>query len=259
MTICNKRIFSVFLFLFLVVAAFFVFLQNKYVVPIMMYHSVDYSERTTGNNTNPRNFEKQMQFLKDHGYKVISLEELVNIINGQKPLPKKSVVITFDDGFRNNYNHAFPILKEYGYLATIFVITSVVGEAEHLTWAQIKEMENHGIAISSHTLDHVYLPGTSEHIQNHQIAESKKVLEQKLGHPVDFFCYPSGGFNDPIKKMVQKAGYKAACTTNRGYALLNKDVYELKRIRFNDRDYPLSLWVKLSGFYNFFKAPRDPY
>src|SRR3989344_7467110 len=106
MTICKRRIFGCFLFFTLIIAVFFIFLQSKYTVPIMMYHNVNYSKQLTGYNANPQNFEKHMQFLKQHGYKVISLEQLVNIIKEKKPLPRKSVVITFDDGYQDNYDRA---------------------------------------------------------------------------------------------------------------------------------------------------------
>lgn len=251
------------LFIFAVILAaasgsFCIWLSNKYTVPILVYHSVNYAEETTGITVDPDRFERQMAYLKDHHHRVISLDELVGMIREKKDFPPKSVVITFDDGYVDNYVYAFPILKKYGFSATIFVITDLVDKKGYITWDQLKEMEKSGITVGSHTLDHTYLPGVSEDWQRRQIFDSKKIIEQKLGHPIDYMAYPNGGFSKKIKKMVQEAGYKGACTTNRGLIPLNKDIYELKRIRFKNKDPHLALWIKLSGYYNFFKTPRDP-
>jgi len=224
----------------------------------MMYHSVDYIEKSLPNNINPSNFAWQMDFLKKHGYRVLSLDELVRAIESGRRLQRKSVVITFDDGYDNNYTYAFPILKSHGFPATIFCIAGTVGEKGYITWEQLREMERSGIAIGSHTANHVYLPGVPESDQRYQIWESKRILEERLEHPVDFFCYPSGGFNEKIKELVKQAGYRAAYTTNRGFDLSGRDIYELKRIRFGNKDSAMSMRFKLWGFNNFFKGPTEP-
>ena len=107
---------------------------------------------------------------------------------------------------------------------------------------------------------HAYLPGVLPDQQHEEILKSKEFLERKIGRSVDYFSYPVGGFNKQIIEFVQRAGYQAAFTTNRGYNRYNKDVYSLKRIRLSDKDNSdMILWFKLSGFYNFLRAenPSD--
>ena len=253
-----RFLFIILLFLTIALGSFGFSLQGRYVVPIIIYHHVEHVQKPLANNVSPRSFARQMDYLKKHGYRVINLDELVHAIREKKRL-QKSVVITFDDGNEDNYAHAFPILKQHGFPATIFVIAATVGEEGYLNWGEIKEMERERVVIGSHTLSHVYLPGVSPQEHRHQIFESKKILEEKLGHPVDYIAYPSGGFNEEIKTIVKAAGYKGACTTNRGYHRLNEDIYELKRIRLSDRDSNIALWVKFSGYYNLFRSLTDPY
>ncbi|MCX5681132.1 MAG: polysaccharide deacetylase family protein, partial [Candidatus Omnitrophica bacterium] len=139
------------------------------------------------------------------------------------------------------------------------IASNFIGKSGYLTWPQIKEMDASGFSFGSHTLSHRYLPDLSDEEQKWEISMSKEVIESHLGHPINNFCYRTGGFNDSIKEQVRKAGYRSACTTNRGYNRLNHDVYELKRIRFSNSDKtPLILWVKLSGYYNLFRKPVNP-
>ncbi len=249
------------LLIFVAMGIFSLSLSDKYTVPILMYHSITVSEKLMNNVVSPKSFEYQMGFLKRHHYHVIGLDELVEATETHKSLPHNTAVITFDDGYIDNYTNAFPILKKYNFPATIFVITEAVDENGYLTWKQIREMEKFKIKFESHTCNHVYLPGTSLKIQQHEIEQSKKTLEEKLGHPIHFLAYPSGGFTDKIVEILKSAGYKAACTTNRGYNRFNQDLYELRRIRFNDDDniFDIPLWAKLSGYYNLFRTLKKPF
>jgi len=247
-------------FLLAIGGVFGLWLSDRHVVPIMMYHSVNYETQKNVNTVHPQNFARHLEFLKKNHYQVISLPELVQAIAAHKPLPRKSVVITFDDGYEDNYTHAFPLLKRFGFPATIFLIADEIGKAGYLTLEQIKEMEKAGVTIGAHTRTHAYLPELSVDRQLEEVTGSKKILEKKLGHPVEHFAYPNGGFSEQIKILVREAGFKAACATNRGYDRLNQDRYELKRIRFGDEDdSDIILFTKLSGFYTTFKKIKSPY
>ncbi len=248
------------IFLSLAVVIYSLKLRDQYVVPIVAYSDVRLGSPTS----DPRNvalnhFESQMAFLRKYKYRVISLDELVSSITTKKTLPRHSVVLTFDDGKANHYQYVFPILKKYGFPATIFISPWLVGKKGYLTWEQIKDMEKAGIVFGSHTLNHVYLPGLSKNKQKHQISVSKKAIERHLGHAIHHFCYPLGGFTDAIKGFVKDAGYASACTANRGYNRFNRDVYALKRLHFaNKNTIPFLLWLKLSGYYHFFEKPVSP-
>lgn len=235
-------------------------LATRYVVPIMMYHNVKYSDKYEPNTVSPEHFAYHMDFLKRNHFNVLSLEELVNTVNRGENLPGKSVVITFDDGYENNYTYAMPVLEKHGFPAIVFLPSDDINTEGFLNTAQIKEMMQKGFTIGSHTRTQAYLPNESYESQRNEILESKRLLEELFDVPVKYFCYPNGGFSEQIKSLVKEAGYLAATATNRGYDRFNKDVYELNRIRFGDRDiHDYNLWAKLSGYYNFFRKAKNPY
>ncbi|MDP8266163.1 MAG: polysaccharide deacetylase family protein [Candidatus Aceula meridiana] len=255
------RILIVIFLIAVVVWTYRVEFSRKYVVPIMMYHNVEDEENVDHlNGTSVVNFDTQMTFLKKWKYNVISLKELVDASTSQNALPHNSVVITFDDGYADNYYKAFPILKRHGFPATIFIVPEDIGKEGFLTWDQTQEMEAFGIMVQSHTLNGSYLPELSEVDQEREIKKSKRVIESKLNHKILFLCYPTGGFTPRVQELAREVGYKAACTTNRGYDRFNRNLYELNRIRFGDKDrFAIILWGKLSGYYNLFRKSVHPY
>jgi len=255
-----QRIVILFILIGVIVVTYGLEFYGKYTVPIIMYHNAEPAEVAGSlNSVSDENFEYQMAFLKRHKFNVVSLSEVVKAINEKRSLPHNSVAITFDDGYADNYKHAFPILKKYGFPATIFVVAHLVGREGYLTWAQIQEMERSGIDFGSHTLWHPYLPDLTCDQQKKEIAGSKFFIESHLGHPIHHFSYPSGGFNDDSKSLVREAGYMSACTTNRGYSRLNQDVYEIKRIRFGNKDDVYwNVLAKLSGYYNLLRKTVKP-
>jgi len=233
-------------------------LRDRYVVPILSYHHVGIPTGTKWrlNTVSAASFEYQMNFMNRHGFEVIGFDDLVDGIKKGHQFARNSVVVQFDDGYEDNYLYAFPILKKYGFPAIIFLVSDKIGTPGYLTWDEIKEMEKYNILFGAHTRHHVYLPMMSLPEAQDEIAGSKKIIEDHLGHPIDYFCYPSGGFTVDIKHMVQAAGFKAAVTTNRGKDHFNVDLYELKRVHMNNTDYEYSgliLWFKLSGYYNNFR------
>lgn len=236
-------------------------LRDRYVVPILTYHHVGVPSGMWRLNTvSERSFEYQMNFLKRHGFHVIDFNDLVTGIKEGQEFARDTVVLQFDDGYEDNYKYAFPVLKKYGFPATIFLISDKVGDPDFLTWDQVKEMEKYNIKAGAHTRHHVYLPRVSGAQAQDEIAGSKKVIEDHLGHSINFFAYPSGGFTPEDKQILRDAGYKAAVTTNRGKDKFNYDLYELKRIHMNNTDDQYSglvLWFKLSGYYNLFRHSKS--
>lgn len=227
-----------------------------------MYHSIT-EEVQPGNRlqVSKETFRRQMHFLKKHNYKVIPLERLADLIKEKKRIPNKTVIITFDDGYKNNYLYAFPILKKYNLYATIFLIVNEIDrlKQDRLSWEEIKQMQDSGlISFGSHTLDHPFLTElSSEEELRRQIFDSKRILEERLAKPVYAFAYPAGRFNGKVKNLVKEAGYKLAVTTNPGKRFPNDDIFALKRIRISENTRNLFIfWIKVSGYYNFFREHR---
>ncbi|MFH0732420.1 MAG: polysaccharide deacetylase family protein [Candidatus Omnitrophota bacterium] len=233
-------------------------------MPILMYHSV--SEK--GDDSlcvSQDSFNRQMAYIKWKGYNVISLDELVEGIKNKKAFKRDTIVITFDDGYKDNYKYAHPILKKCGFSATIFVASNAIGkEKERLNWQEMIEMaQNSKISFGAHTRNHSYLPEVKGEAElRNEILGSKEDIEKNIGKGADYFCYPTGGFTEEVKTIVKESGYKGACTTNRGFARNNQDIYELKRIKIKNSDFvdnPLSFWIKLSGYYNILRKGKKPY
>ncbi|MEI6438234.1 MAG: polysaccharide deacetylase family protein [Candidatus Omnitrophota bacterium] len=251
----------------LVAGAIFLFfwLPGLYVVPVLVYHSVDIAKtpRERANTVSPQAFERQMSFIKKNGYRVLTADAYADFIRQGRGFPPKSVLITFDDGMLNNYTAAYPVLRQKGIPAVMFVIAGDVGvssgpwQGPQMNWDQLREMSAQGITIASHTLTHAYLPEVSLDRARRELVESKSLLEKKLGYPVYYLAYPTGGFSDEIKTIAREAGYRLAFTTNRGYDRRNRDVFELKRIRPKDTDGSLVLWMKLSGYYNLLRDSKN--
>lgn len=184
-------------------------------VPVFMYHSIapwhaGMSRVQRDLTVEPAVFEEQMRHLKENGFTAVRLEALVDHLLRGTPLPEKPVVLTFDDGWDNQYRFALPILVKYGHQATFFVTTDFLGHGRFLTWPQLKEMESRGMSIGSHTMSHPFLARLSDPRVRREVEGSKTALEKFLGHPVRTFAYPYGSYNNRVASAVRAAGYDAA-------------------------------------------------
>jgi peptidoglycan/xylan/chitin deacetylase (PgdA/CDA1 family) len=238
-----------------------VFLRLHYVVPIIMYHSISPLAKSQNRlAVSVKNFERQMYFLKRARYNILPLESLADLIREKGKLPPRTVIITFDDGYKDNYVYAFPILQKYKLPATIFIISNEVNRPDRLSWEEIKEMQASGlITFGSHTLGPKPLIDIqSEEELRKQVFVSKKVLEEKLNRSVDLFSYPGGMFTQNIRRLVIEAGYKAAVATSPGKKFPNNDIFALKRLRISSTSNNLFVfWFEISGCYTFIKEHRD--
>lgn len=260
----RKKIFILLVLIAAVSVAGWQWLDSKYTVPVIMYHRVNPSGTERGDTVSPERFRQQMEFLRKYNYQVIPLEELVRGIKDGKRFPRNTVVITFDDGYEDNFTHALPILQEYRYPSTLFICPDFIGKVREghafLSWEQLEIMKNAGMSLQSHTMTHAYLPDLDLDDARYEIEESKRILEEELNVPIEYFAYPIGGFTPDTKELIKKAGYKAAFTTNRGHDRFDKDIYEINRIRFSNNDHSqLYTWAKLSGYNNLFRKLKRPY
>ncbi|GKU26267.1 polysaccharide deacetylase family protein [Clostridium folliculivorans] len=197
-------------------------------IPILCYHDVN---PTKGNNLllNPDKFRQQLKYLKDNGYFTLTLDELYGYLRDSAPIPSKSVVLTFDDGYIGNYTYAYPVLKEFGFTATIFMISECVDKDSYLTSSQIKELSEYGIDIESHTTDHSDLTKLSLSKQIDIMKESKHSLERLLNKPINYIAYPYGKLNDNSKKAAAAAGYKMAFNVQGTLTDKKDNIYNLDR------------------------------
>ncbi len=237
----------------------FIFMKSAYVVPVLMYHAIDYNDKTTKLSVNPESFEAQMKFLHEHRYNAVTPDRLIAYISGKESIPSKTIAITFDDGYYNNYQYAYPVLKKYNIPATIFVIVDKVGQSGYVGWKEIKEMSDSGlITIGSHTMSHKWLPSMGTKELKHELTASKAILEEKTGKPVDALCYPIGAHNERVEREAHLAGYSCAFATNPGRFAPIDDIYAIKRIKVSrTSDNLFVFWLETSGYYTWVKEHRD--
>ncbi len=209
-------------------------------IPILTYHSV--AETNSIITISPKMFKRQMSFLRNNGYKSLTLTELINVLQKKEALLEKTFVITFDDGYQDIYTEAFPIMEEFGFKGTVFLITDYIikerrqlgnssadDRESYLSWIEIKEMNKYGIEFGAHTVTHPDLTNIPFYQADREIRDSKIEIENKLGVEVSCFAYPYGKYNASIKKTIQNY-FTVACTTKLGKVRSYHDPFELKRI-----------------------------
>ena len=198
-------------------------------VPVLNYHKIDTLYHAL--SLAPEEFEEQMKYLHDNGYQTISPDQLMGYLKYGRGLPEKPILITFDDGYLDNYTNAYPILKKYGYTATVFLVTNLVGhDPRFMSWDQAREMQKDGFVLGSHTVSHQPLTKLSEEAVRQELAVSMAVLEKELGKKPKYFAYPTGAYSLKIEELVRDAGYKGAFTIRYGQVGLESDPFALERI-----------------------------
>lgn len=214
-------------------------------VPVLNYHRVDSGIRHSL-VVPPEEFKKQMQYLHDEGYHTITLDELYEYVTKGTQLPDKPVLITFDDGYIDNYQYAMPILKEYNMKATLFMITGSIGENRFVNLEQLKEMQANGIDIQSHTVNHKDLRNMPLQQVRDELISSKAVLEDRMKHPVRYIAYPGGFANKDIDTIAEESGYRMAFNVKAGNVEPGQDLFNLPRqaVFFNDTPFQ-NFWVRL--------------
>ncbi|HEX9061396.1 MAG TPA: polysaccharide deacetylase family protein [Clostridia bacterium] len=198
-------------------------------IPVLMYHSIRF-EKGNDARMSKETFESQMKWLSENGYNTLTMDELFDHISGEKAFNPKSVVITLDDGYRDNYENAFPILKKYNIHATIFMITNAVGHSDFLTEDQLKEMSSNGVDIEPHTVHHDRLDELTYEKQFSELKDSKEYLEKLTGKTTPYIAYPEGHYNNNTLKAVKDLGYKMAFLMSGGRASVQDSRYLVKRV-----------------------------
>lgn len=198
-------------------------------IPVLYYHSVnDVVDNEV--TISPSLLKKELKYIKAQGYTTLSIKEVENYILNNQPIPEKSILITFDDGYMDNYYNAYPILKELNMKATIFCITSELDGSYYLSEDAIKEMSKNNIDIESHTVNHLHLNTLTYDEQLRELTESKAKLENITGNKITSIAFPFGDYNEDSIKAAKNSGYSIAFTTNKGFANRDNNPLELDRI-----------------------------
>ena len=244
-------------------------------LPVIMYHRVvkDESEKGIhGTWVEAERFRAHLQYLKDHGYETLTFEDLRN--GGYRKRfdhdHKKWVMLTFDDGYVDNYTTAFPLLQEFGFKAVIFLLSHRdynawdADDKEHpekklplMSKEMVDEMAAYGIEFGAHTKTHPRLTHIPVEQARDEIFTCKKTLEEKYGRPFSTFAYPYGDLNDEIKAMVKEAGFDFAVATDSGDVVFDADLFQIRRIAIFPKNSMLTFKRKASGYYNFIKLRRE--
>lgn len=234
-------------------------------VPILMYHaiaSVGHGHRHPyyETSTSPATFAEQLGFLREEGYAIIGLEDLFGL---QCSSPRKVAVITFDDGFCDFVQQAFPLLKKAGFPATVFLPAGLMGKElagrSIMSWDQARTLSRDGISFGSHSITHRKLVDLALSEVEHEIRHSKEILESRLGQPVTSFAYPyafpeqDGNFLKQYRRMLERSGYRRGVTTIIGTATAQDDRFFLKRLPVNDYDDLRFFAAKIEGAYDWLR------
>ena len=235
-----------------------VYLHRQYVPPILMYHRIDGHSATSALSVSPESFARQMGLFHRLQYRVVPLNNIVQRVLREEVPERGEVALTFDDGFESVYTQAYPVLRQYGMPATIFIVTDWVGTPGYMTWDQIRELAAHGFEVGCHTKSHPWLPAVDDEWAGDEVITARRIIRQQVpSATVRFFSYPMGAYNAHIKRAVQDAGYVAACATNPGRRSSWRDLFALKRLRISrSSDNPFVFWIETSGYYTWMKEHR---
>ena len=206
-------------------------------------------------NVSSGQFEQQMLFLKNIRFNCLSLSEPIsdNLIDRRHF--ENNFILTFDDGYDDIYENAFPILKKFGFVATIFVIAQPVkgGNHHYLSWQKLMELAKNNFAIGSHALTHSRLSNLNSKTIKYELQKSKNIIEDRLGQSVELLAYPYGDSNERVRAIAQECGYRAAFGTNSG----KWSTYNQWRIPVKEHESKLIFYLKARGLYYLFLQIRE--
>lgn len=225
-------------------------------VPILMYHYIsvppaDADIYRTDLSVTPENFREQMAYLAENGYTPIDLYQLSAAITAHIDLPEKPFILTFDDGYLDNYENAFPILQEFGFTGTFFVITDLAdqGAEGYANWEQLEEMAAAGMRIETHTKSHPDLSTMSRDAVIFQVLGSQETIAAHIGYTPRYLCYPGGSYNEETLQILEELDFWGATTTQGGewHGFTNRYEWDRQRMRFDTTMDQFRIFMDIRG------------
>lgn len=198
-------------------------------VLILQYHMINDTD-DSAYNVPPAEFERQLAYLSEQGYTAVSLLEFAKARKGKLTLPEKPVILTFDDGYRDNYENALPLLEKYAMKATLFMVVNDIGRGKYCSWDDLKDWTEHGMELGSHTANHPELPKLDTAKKKEELEASKLLMEWRGLPTVFFLAYPYGKYDDETKVLLHNGEYLGALTGKPGLNSFATDLYELHRV-----------------------------
>ncbi|NLI92389.1 MAG: polysaccharide deacetylase family protein [Peptococcaceae bacterium] len=198
-------------------------------IPVLYYHSV-LTQKGNALRVPPEQFEEQMRYLAEHGYNVITIAQLEQHIKGAGQVPPKPFVITFDDGYEDNYTKAFPILQKYRFVATVFMVSDFINGKGYLSAEQLLALQSAGWTIGGHSATHPEFNKVKPEVFTAELKVSTEKLKNILGQDIVYYAYPFGKYNDGMIKELQKEGYRMAFTTKKGWINSRQNLFLLPRV-----------------------------
>ena len=215
-------------------------------IPVLAYHRVGYTRDSL--TVTPERLREDFRFLQQEGYCTISLEQFQNFLDDRNiDMPDKPILITFDDGYLDNFQNAYPILKSHGMVATFFIITGMLWTDDRLNPEKIIEMAQGGMSFGSHTVSHRKLGKLTWDEIKDELINSKATLESVLGRTVNAIAYPQGSYNRNVIMIADNAGYKTGFTVEEGICLKDSPDFELRRIPIFKYDVDISTVIADRG------------
>ncbi len=203
-------------------------------IPILMYHYVRYVDQGAdplgyGLSVTPDQLGAQLAWLKAAGYEAVRMDAVAACLRSEGPCPAHAVAITFDDGYLDAYTTALPILQQYGYPATFYIVSDFVGQPGYAGWEELRAMHRAGMELGAHSVSHPDLTTLGLEDLRDQVARSGARISEMIGAPVRSFCYPGGRFDPTVAAVVSETGFTSATTTMPD--LPQNDPYTLPRLR----------------------------
>lgn len=232
-------------------------------LPILCYHHVGAPREVGGHRRlwiSPARFEAQMAYLSLAGYRCLTLRDALAYLRDGREAPPRTVVLTFDDGYHDFSQEAYPILSRFGFPATVFLVVQAVGgvsrwgegpEAPLMGWQEIRRLHQEGVEFGSHSLTHPRLIRIPLEAAEHELRGSRQILEEQVGAVVHSFAYPYGECGPTLGRLVEEAGYRLACSTVRGNLHAPDDRFRLKRVPVDEYTSLARFRRRLSPLYDY--------